>query len=293
MKVLIVGATGLLGNALFIELAKYKNLTVFGTTRTDEGVKFLPKDSLNKIIPYTDIENHEGLIRVLAQIKPDVVVNCVGLIKQVMSKDDTAQAIATNALFPHRLAILCKATNARLIHFSTDCVFSGAKGNYDEIDASDAEDIYGKTKFLGELPYNHCVTVRTSFIGHGLENHVELVDWFLDQKDSTKGFTKVIYSGLPTVEHARIIAKYIIPNKHLKGLYHVSADPITKYDLLKLIAKVYGKKIEIKPFSEIVNDRSLKSDRFRKITGYQPPKWPILIKKMHQYYKKNNNFIKL
>lgn len=291
--ILIIGATGLLGNALFTELSNITGFNVFGTTRMKEGEQYLPAKTLTRIIPFVDIENWNSIIDVFVRVKPDVVVNCVGLIKQVMSKDDTARAILTNSLWPHQLSALCQASHARLIHFSTDCVYSGAQGKYREADPSDAEDIYGKTKYLGEMPdATNCVTVRTSFIGHGLENHLELVDWFLGQKVSIKGFTKVIYSGLPTTEQARLIAQYIIPNKRLKGLYHVSAEPISKYDLLKIIAKVYGKKIEIRPFDDIANDRSLNSARFRKITGYVPPSWPQLVREMYQYYKKNKNFIK-
>jgi len=291
-KILILGATGEFGNGIFQTLFKYKDFEVYGTTKNDEAIKYFEPKMADKIFNFVQIENESRLIEIFNQIEPDVVVNCVGLIKQVMGENDSAKAIFMNALFPHRLASLCKLAGARLIHFSTDCVFNGQKGNYKETDTSDADDIYGKTKFLGEIHnQSHVVTIRTSVIGHSYDNNLQLVDWFLDQKKEVKGFTKVIYSGFPTVEMGRILAEYVISNIKLKGLYQVSSGPISKYDLLKIIAQVYGKKIEIKPFESSVSDRSMDSTMFRKITGYEPPTWPVLINKMHQYYLENKNFI--
>lgn len=291
IKILIVGASGMLGNGLMYGLKKYSDLEVFGTIR-DRQLSYFEDKDLKRIIPYIDIENWDSMINLFNTVKPDVVLNCVGLIKQVMGKNDTELAIYMNATFPHRLATLCQLSGARLIHFSTDCVYSGGKGNYVETDPSDAPDVYGKTKYLGELNYDHTVTVRTSIIGHGLESHGSLIDWFLLQKGKITGYNQVIYSGLPTVEHAKIIAEYIIPNTKLKGLYHISAEPISKYDLLKLVSEIYGKKIKIEPYDKKVSDMSLDSSRFRKITGYQPPKWNALIKKMYHYYQSNDKFIR-
>lgn len=291
IKILIIGATGMLGNALFGQLSKKRNFEAWGTVRNFNPSLF--SENLNKkIITNIDIENIDSLVKVFGEIKPDVVLNCVGLIKQVMGSKETALAIYMNSYFPHRLSLLCAASGARMIHFSTDCVFSGKKGMYKETDPSDAEDIYGKTKFLGEVLDDNCVTIRTSIIGHGLESHVSLIDWFLAQDKPIRGFTKVIYSGLPTVEIARIVADYVIPNKRLKGLYHVSAGPISKYDLLKLVAKTYGKRIDIKPFDDIISDRSLDSTKFKRLASYLPPSWPSLIKKMFKYYKSSDKFTK-
>lgn len=292
-KILVIGATGMLGNAQMTELSKYKNFDVFGTVRYfEEAKKYLPAKLLKKIQPNVEVENIDSLIKVFDWVKPDVVINCVGLIKQSKNASDIALDISMNSLFPYRLAHLCAIAGSRLIHISTDCVFSGKKGLYRESDLADAEDIYGRTKYLGEVALPNCLTIRTSIIGHGLENHISLIDWFLSQKGQIKGYTKVIYSGFPTVEIARIIAEYIIPNENLFGLYHVSAEPIAKYDLLNLVAKIYHKKIIIKPFDQFILDRSLDSTKFRKITSYQPPSWERLVKKMYSYYKSNPNFIK-
>ncbi len=291
IKILILGSTGIFGNGLFTDLSKYKDFDVHGTAKGEDAKKYFEIKSLEKIVNYVDVENTDSLARIFNQLKPDVVINCIGLVKHLINENNIQKAISLNALLPHRLAELCQLSGSRLIHFSTDCVFSGNKGFYTEKDLSDADDIYGKTKALGEIHSDQALTIRTSIIGHSFENDLQLTDWFLAQEGKIKGFRKVIYSGVPTVEMARIIAEYVIPNKKLKGLYQVSAEPISKFDLLKLIAKVYGKKVEIKEDIETVNDRSLDSSRFRKATGYLPPTWPILIKKMHQYYLKNKNFI--
>jgi len=282
-KILILGATGMIGNTIFRVLSQNKKFDVLGTSR--ENTK---KDLISGIY----IENIDSIIRVIAETKPTIVLNCVGLIKQMPNADDLATATYMNSLFPHRLAHLLSISNIRMVHFSTDCVFSGEKGNYLEPDLADATDIYGKTKYLGEvINYKNCLTIRTSCIGHELQEYCGLVEWFLTQKTSVWGFKKAIYSGIPTVELAEILSKIVIPNHKLNGLYQISAEPISKYDLLNLIAKEYNKKIDIKVATvnqeKTTVDRSLNSTKFRKKTGYNPQSWPDLIKKMHQDYKSN------
>lgn len=287
-KILILGATGMIGNVLFRKLSQNRQFSVFGTVPEETQEKLLENKYDQKIISHINIENLDSIIRVISEIKPVVVLNCVGLIKQMPNANDAAKAIYMNALFPHRLAHLLSLADIRLIHFSTDCVFSGQKGNYLEKDIGDVDDIYGKTKFLGEVvSYKNCLTIRTSCIGHELQGYHSLMEWFLTQGKSAWGYSRAIYSGIPTIELAEILAKIVIPNPSLNGLYHVSSAPISKYELLKLVAKIYQKKINIKIDEKTVIDRSLNSDKFRKKTGYNPPSWPILIKKMHQDYISN------
>jgi dTDP-4-dehydrorhamnose reductase len=184
-------------------------------------------------------------------------------------------------MLPHRLSKLCALIGARLVHVSTDCVFTGEKGMYLESDISDAVDLYGKSKFIGEIQDQpHAITLRTSIIGHELASSASLVDWFLSQEGAVKGFTKAIFSGVPTSELARIITDFVIPNPQLFGLYHVSAEPIDKFTLLNEIAKIYEKKIDIVPDDHLAIDRSLDSTRFRQAVGYVPPAWPDLIQFM-------------
>ena len=217
------------------------------------------------------------------RVRPDVVINCVGLVKQLADAEDPLQAIPINALLPHRLARLCELSGARLVHMSTDCVFAGDKGGYRESDQSDAIDLYGRSKYLGEVSYPHTITLRTSIIGHELQSAHGLVNWFLSQKTSCNGYTRAIFSGLPTVALAQIVRDVVIPRADLSGVYHVAAQAISKYDLLKLVADIYGKTIEITPSDKLVIDRSLNADRFCEATGYVAPEWSELIKLMHAY----------
>jgi len=183
---------------------------------------------------------------------------------------------------PHRLAKLCSLAEARLIHISTDCVFDGRKGMYKEEDISDAEDLYGKSKYIGEVhSLSHVVTLRTSIIGHELNSHSSLVDWFLSQRDSVKGYKQAIFSGLPTVELADVIRKFVINNVNLRGLYHVSSSPIDKHSLLCLIASTYSVDNEIAIDDKVKIDRSLDSSKFQREAGYTAPVWEELINKMH------------
>lgn len=283
MRILILGASGMLGNAMIRVLSERADWQVHGTIRSESTKRFFPENIAGRLHSGIDVEQPDALMQAFIQIRPTVVINCVGLIKQLADAENPLQALPINALLPHRLARMCALAGARLVHISTDCVFSGDKGNYCESDVSDAKDIYGRSKFLGEVNYPHTVTLRTSIIGHELQSSHGLVDWFLSQQDRCNGYTKAIFSGLPTVTLAQIVRDVVIPRASLSGLYHVAAQPISKYDLLKLIAAVYDKKIEITPHDKLVIDRSLNAERFREATGYVAPDWPKLIEAMHAY----------
>ena len=283
MRVLILGASGMLGNTALRLFAGSRNCETWGTARATTVLQYLRRALQERVVCGVDIEDIDGLARVLLQVRPEVVVNCVGLVKQHALADDPAAAIQINALLPHRLAKLCQLANARLIHISTDCVFAGTRGKYRESDSPDAQDLYGRSKLLGEVDYPNAVTLRTSIIGHELASVQGLVGWFLAQSGPIRGFTRAIFSGLPAVELSRVIRDYVQPRVELRGLYHVSAAPISKYELLCLVAQVYGKAIEIAPDDEPVIDRSLDSTRFRGLVGYDPPEWPDLVRNMREF----------
>lgn len=283
MKILILGVTGMLGNSMFRFLSSDKKLDVYATARSQSVYSHFPKDLSNKLITNVDVENHDSLVELFNKVKPDAVINCIGLVKQLADANDPLKALPINSLLPHRLARLCELVKARFIHISTDCVFSGKKGNYKENDFSDCYDLYGRSKFLGEVDYPHAITLRTSIIGHELSGNRSLINWFLSSEGSVKGFKKAIYSGFPTVELARIIKDFILPNKELHGLYHVASSPINKLELLKLVAEVYNKEIDIIPSDELVMDRSLDATRFNKVTGYTPPQWRELVQRMCEF----------
>jgi dTDP-4-dehydrorhamnose reductase len=285
-KVLILGGTGMLGHMLFTQLSLQKDLDVYATARRSAGLtQWFEKGAVEKIRPDVDADNFDTVIRAFAAIQPDIVINCIGLIKQLPLARDPLAAITINSLLPHRISMVCRSAKSRMIHISTDCVFDGKKGNYAENDTSDAKDIYGRSKYLGEVAYSpHCVTLRTSIIGHEIKGKLGLIEWFLSQEKLIQGYTNAIFSGFPTIEVADILRNYILPNEDLTGVYHVSSDPISKYELLKLVAEKYDKTIKIEPYDDFYQNRSLDSSQFRKITGYVPPTWPALIEKMYTHY---------
>ena len=290
MKILILGGSGMLGHRLWINLLKEHDVwvTVRGEHNPFPNSPNFPPEHIRYRV--------DGLIfdevtRALASIQPDLVINCIGLIKQMghLARDPLF-SISLNTLLPHRVSLICRAAKIRMIHISTDCVFSGRKGNYGEADQSDAEDLYGRTKFLGEVHYPHTVTLRTSIIGQELKTHLGLIEWFLAQTGTIKGFQKAIFTGFTTDELARIILQYVIPNPELGGLYQVSSDPISKYDLLMLAREAYHKDITILPEQDFFCDRSLDSTRFRKVSGYQPLAWPEMLAEMASHADFYNQF---
>jgi len=283
-RVLILGASGMLGSTLFRAFSASPDFLTFGSIRRASLKRYFAPKLHEYLISDVHLDGETALLDALEVSKPEVVINCIGIIKQLLNKNDNLESIAVNAYLPHRLAKYCDAKSARLIHFSTDCVFSGKQGNYKENDFPDANDLYGRTKLLGEVAYDNTITLRTSIIGHELNRSKSLVDWFLSQSGEVKGFTKAVFSGLPTIEIARVVMKYVIPNQHLNGLFHLSADPINKYDLLNLVATIYSKDIIIKPDDNLSIDRSLNSDLFRAATGYRPRSWHTMIESMQREY---------
>lgn len=280
-KVLIFGVSGMLGSSMLQCFSKDKNFITFGTVRSKASYHLFSKDLHPLLIPNINVEKYKDLKDIFLDIKPDFVINCVGLVKQLDESKNPLLVIPINSMLPHVLDSLCIENNANLIHFSTDCVFSGKKGMYKEEDFSDANDLYGRTKFLGETSSKNAITLRTSIIGHELNSSRSLVDWALSQSDKIMGYEKAIFSGLPTYELSKVVKDYVLPNKDLKGLYHVAAKPINKLELLKLVYKFYNKDIKIVPDLSVVINRSLDSSKFYKASGYKPPEWNELIKGMY------------
>lgn len=277
MRILILGATGLLGHRLFYDLGQTHE--VWGTARASGArLRGLSGVAPEQVIEGVDLLRTESVMRAIVESRPDVVINSAGLIKHRREAEDPLLVIDVNARFPHQLALMCQLQGCRMVHISTDCVFSGARGNYTEADAPDASDLYGRSKVLGEVvDQSHCITVRTSFIGRELGTSYSLVEWFLSQTASVKGFQKAIFSGLTTSGLARIIRDCILPNAELQGLYHVATHPISKYDLLLLLNKAFNKNLQVMPDDRLVIDRSLDFSKFRQATGYDAPAWPDLI----------------
>ena len=282
MKVLILGGAGMLGHKLWQiftprfdthvtfrkSFAAYAGLGIYDPSRALGGIT---------------AEDSEGIKRALDLVQPDVVVNCIGIVKQDAKASDPVASITVNALFPHRLAQTCRDAGARLIHLSTDCVFSGRKGNYSEDETPDADDLYGRTKLLGEVGSDGCLTIRTSMIGRELEGSHGLVEWFLAQEGKrVRGFKGAVFTGFTTEALAEVLAKVISDHPALSGVWHVASEAINKLDLLSLIKKTYKLTVNIEPDETFLCNRSLDGSRFRQKVGIVAPSWPEMIRRMRE-----------
>lgn len=282
MKIITLGASGMIGSAMFKVLRESSDLTVWGTLRSAYDRCSYSEAENKQLVDGIDVLHSNSLTKLLLKVRPDVVVNCIGLTKHHPDAGDPVQSLEINAVFPLRLSSICEYAGVRLIHVSTDCVFQGSRGNYSESDSPDATDWYGKTKSMGEIMNaSHAVTLRTSTIGHELNTRYGLLEWFLSQMHQCRGFSRAIFSGLPTIIFAQIVRDIVLPKPDLHGLYHVSASSINKLDLLRIIARVYDKKIEIIADDSLVIDRSLNSTRFSSATNYKAPSWEEMVTLMH------------
>ena len=280
--VLVLGAAGMLGHKVFQRLSP-RFETIAAVRRPWEQLPGAVQRALPRAqtINTGDALDWEALGSRLDDIRPAVVINCVGIIKQRSEAKSPLPSLTINALLPHRIAERIGRWDGRLIHFSTDCVFNGRRGGYREEDHSDAEDLYGKTKFLGEVTVDNAVTLRTSIIGRELTGHRSLLDWFLSQQGgSVRGFRRAIYSGVTTNEMAKVVEMVITDVPRLSGLFQVVSEPIAKYDLLLLLREAYGIDVAIEPDDREVCDRSMNGDRFRAATGWQAPSWPALVREL-------------
>jgi len=281
MRVIVLGAAGMLGHKLLQRLRTDHEIA--GTIRETAPDAGLHRAlSGIKLYPGVQANDLSAFERAIDDWGAQVVLNCIGIIKQTKAASDPLTSIAINSLFPHQLAQITGARGTRLIHFSTDCVFSGRRGNYVEDDAPDPVDLYGRSKLLGEVVAPNALTLRTSIVGRELRGHLGLIDWFLSQRGRRiNGYVRALYSGLTTIAAAELIARLIRDHPELQGLWQVSADPISKFELLQIVKRVYGLDIDIAPDESFICDRRLDSTRFRKYTGWSPPSWEDMIVSMH------------
>ena len=274
MRILVLGGGGMLGHKMVQTLsAKYRD--TWWTLRRGPRIPFLP---LDRCIEGVDVSDWSALQGLLDKVRPDVIVNCVGVIKQRDEAESPIPSLTVNALLPHQLAQAAAVRGGRLIHFSTDCVFSGRKGRYTEADLSDAEDLYGRTKFLGEVAGPNALTLRTSIIGREVNHHRSLLDWFLlGAHTKVRGYRRVWWSGVTTNHLAGLVGDLIERHPSLDGLYQVSSGRISKYDLLCMVREAFDVRVEVEPDDGPVNDRSLDGSRFAAAVGYRCPPWEGLI----------------
>lgn len=279
-KVLILGATGMLGHKLVQCLSVHFDVysTIRGSFDNVERYGIFRRD---RIIENVDATDGAMLEKVIMETVPDIVINAIGVVKQVPSANDVITTLELNSILPQRLAILSKKLGFRLILFSTDCVFDGGRGMYTEQDTPNALDLYGKSKQLGEVSQENVLTIRSSIIGRELSTSHSLVEWFLSNRGGRVfGYTTAIYSGFPTIVIADIIRGLIVDHPSLSGVHHIASEPINKYELLGLVDEFYDAAIEIEPSDQLVIDRSLDGSAFSSLTGFQPEDWPTMIQKM-------------
>jgi dTDP-4-dehydrorhamnose reductase len=280
MKILVLGATGMLGNVMFRVLSQAESLEVYGTMRGTSAKIHFVLALATRLITIENLEDAPQLVKLLDMVNPDTVVNCIALPRQAQ---DLARLIAVYSTLPRRLQHLCRERDIRLIQIGSDGVFSGNRGGYTEDDLPDAVDSYGIAKMLGEVDGPRAITLRTSMLGPELVARNGLLSWFLAQEDKCRCYTRAIFSGLPTVVLAQIIRDFVLPNESMHGIYHVAAEPISKFDLLALVSKVYGKQIHMIPDDSVVIDRSLSAERFHLATGYTLSSWREMIATMHSF----------
>lgn len=291
MKVLVLGINGLIGNSIFRALSKDQELDVYGTLRSAKFKNYFKLELHEKIFSDIDVFLPNILDRLFERFStgPDYIINCIGVTKHNDEIKDFHKTIKVNSIFPHQINNLIKKTSTRLIHISTDCVFSGKKGFYKEDDPRDATDIYGKSKSIGEDLDGDSIVLRTSTIGHELIHKHGLLEWFLNLDNKCQGFQRAYFSGLPTTCIGDIIKNQVIKNKIKGGIYNVSSKRINKYDLLNIIKIIYMRDIEIIPNNDFIIDRSLDGSKFYKASGYVPDEWENMIKKM--FDDKRDNYV--
>jgi dTDP-4-dehydrorhamnose reductase len=280
VKVLVLGASGMLGHKVLQVLSR--RFETHGTVRRPSNVLAQIAPQAAGIVKGVSVNDLESVERAMSDVRPAAVVNCIGIVKQLDEAKDPIPSVLVNALFPHQLTELTRATEARLIHVSTDCVFSGRTGDYSERDNPDPVDLYGRSKLLGETVEPPSLTIRTSIVGRELDGAHGLLEWFLKQNGGTvRGFRRVVFSGLSTAVLARVIGDVLERQPDLTGLWHVAAAPITKFDLLSLVRDTFDLDISIEPDDDFACDRSLDGSRFREATGITSPSWPQMVDELH------------
>lgn len=280
MRCLILGGDGMLGHQLLKSwfgrhdvrvtvrgpLAAYARYGLFHSDNTFANV---------------DVQETDRVLEVMGKFRPDAVINCVGIIKQRSAAKESIPSLEVNSLLPHRLRLICAAAGARLVHLSTDCVFNGRRGMYRQTDPADAEDLYGLSKYLGEVCEAPAITIRSSIIGLELSRKQSLIEWFLAQRGPLRGFTRATYSGVTTAEMARVIEHVLMKQPDLHGVWQVASDPISKHELLCQLSALLGRRdVTLTPDHEFHCDRSLDGTDFARRTGYRVPGWNRMLEEL-------------
>lgn len=283
MKVLVIGGAGMLGHQCYLKFKKHFGENNVGCTLRKSASHYSRFGLFEgpNVFSNVDASDFGKVEEVLNSFKPEAVVNCVGLTLRKPELGDFENALELNSMLPHRLALWGLNNDCRVIHFSTDCVFDGSLGGYTEMNAPSAKDVYGKTKFLGEIHYRNSLTMRLSIVGRELEGKTELIEWFLGQKGKeVSGYSEVMYSGLTTNKVADEVIRVLEMFPQLSGLYQVSSEPISKYDLLELVKDIYRTDITLIKNTNYKSNKVLRCDKYVLATSFTQPRWTDLIQQM-------------
>lgn len=285
MRVLILGADGMIGHKMAQTFAKYPIDLGLNSRYNSKFIrKIFPKAS---IFEY-DL-NKKKIEQLLNYYNPEFIINAVGItIRRGACGDQKTNYI--NAILPREIDTWCMSNNKKQIHFSTDCVFSGKKGNYSDFDLTDADDSYGKTKGLGEINSDNTLTIRSSMIGRELFNNTELLEWVVKHKNQKiNGFDNAVYSGVTTLWMSKTVYKIIKNLPKLSGIWNVSSRPISKYELIKKINDQFMLNIDIVRDSSFYSNKSLNSNRFFSETNFEIPNWDDMLSELYRDSIENNN----
>jgi len=282
-RLLVLGAGGMLGHKVF-QAAVRRYPLVTGALRervTDYPVEDIPEFQTGKLIEGLDAMDLGSVDILLERLRPDIVVNCIGVIKQRSTGEEALSSITINALLPHRIAIKLAEWDGRLVHISTDCVFNGLRGSYSEDDVPNAGDLYGRTKLLGEVVGSNALTLRTSIIGRELRSHRSLLDWFLsNDRSRVRGYVNAWWSGVTSNHLADLILSLVENYPDLSGLYQVSSSRMSKFSLLQLLCEAYDLAVAVDPDESVVVDRSLLGTKLENAIGYHCPDWSTLLSQL-------------
>lgn len=293
MRILILGGNGMIGHKIFQVISNKHLDTWVLFKKSFNDISFNEIFNKTNIIDNFDLSNFHKLSTLLNNLKPEVIINAVGITIRRGIDNIPSKSIQINSALPHFINEWVILNNKRLIHFSTDCVFSGDQGSYTENSIPDARDIYGKSKALGEVSSKNTLTLRGSMIGREIENKTELLEWVLSQRNKQlKAFSNVIYSGITTIRMAKLVLKIIEEFPQMHGIYNVSSECISKYDLIKLFVKEFNISIDIISDDSYISKKDLDSTKFYNELGIDKPNWNDLIIELINDYLNNLNIYK-
>jgi len=292
LKILILGAGGMLGHKLYQTLSKTYDDVIPVFRKNKEHYHKFNLYKPEKMIGNTDVTDQSKLLAVLNSVKPDIICNCIGKTTRKINSEDSQSVIYLNSFLPHFISKWSSENNSYFIHFSTDCVFSGKNGPYKPNDFRDSRDLYGLSKILGETNSKYGLTIRTSIVGREIENQTEFFEWIFSSKNkSVSGYKNVFYSGVTTNYLSEVVAQLITKDSKSHGLLQVASPPISKLNLIKKVNSLFGLGMKINTDASKVSNKILSPVKFTITSGIKTQTWDEMLntlKKENSYYENLN-----